>query len=157
MNAPIQAPVTGKECLVSSHSALYALVGFYSAFNTRDLGAMSRNWAQTDEAVMANPLGGLRRGWTSIREVYERIFQGPATVYVEFHDYTLHESETLFYVVGRERGYLERDGRRLDLAIRTSRVFRKLDGRWQQVHHHGSIEDPALLDRYQKAVRGEEF
>ena len=55
MNAPIQAPVTGKECLVSSHSALYALVGFYSAFNTRDLGAMSRNWAQTDEAVMANP------------------------------------------------------------------------------------------------------
>jgi len=157
MNAPIQAPVTGKECLVSSHSALYALVGFYSAFNTRDLGAMSRNWAQTDEAVMANPLGGLRRGWTSIREVYERIFQGPATVYVEFHDYTLHESETLFYVVGRERGYLERDGRRLDLAIRTSRVFRKLDGRWQQVHHHGSIEDPLLLDRYQKAVRGEEF
>ncbi len=157
MNAPIQAPVTGKECLVSSHSALYALVGFYSAFNTRDLGAMSRNWAQMDEAVMANPLGGLRRGWTEIRQVYERIFQGPATVYVEFHDYTLHESETLFYVVGRERGYLERDGRRLDLAIRTSRVFRKLDGRWQQVHHHGSIEDPALLDRYQKAVRGEEF
>ncbi len=157
MNAPIQAPVTGKECLVSSHSALYALVGFYSAFNTRDLGAMSRNWAQTDEAVMANPLGGLRRGWTSIREVYERIFQGPATVYVEFHDYTLHESETLFYVVGRERGYFERDGQRLDLAIRTSRVFRKLDGRWQQVHHHGSIKDPALLDRYQKAVRGEQF
>ena len=157
MNAPIQAPVTGKECLVSSHSALYALVGFYSAFNTRDLGAMSRNWAQTDEAVMANPLGGLRRSWTSIREVYERIFQGPATVYVEFHDYTLHESEALFYVVGRERGYLERDGRRLDLAIRTSRVFRKLDGRWQQVHHHGSIENPALLERYQKAVRGEAF
>ena len=57
----------------------------------------------------------------------------------------------------RERGYLERDGRRLDLAIRTSRVFRKLDGRWQQVHHHGSIEDPLLLDRYQKAVRGEQF
>jgi len=157
MNSPIQAPVTGKECLVSSQSARYALVGFYSAFNSRDLGAMSRNWARTEEIAMANPLGGLRRGWEEIRGVYERIFNGPAKVYVEFHDYTLHESETLFYAVGRERGYLDRDGKRLDLAIRTSRVFRKLDGRWQQVHHHGSIEDPALLERYQKAVRGEAF
>ena len=157
MNSPIQAPVTGKECLVSSQSARYALVGFYSAFNSRDLGAMSRNWARTEEIAMANPLGGLRRGWEEIRGVYERIFNGPAKVYVEFHDYTLHESETLFYAVGRERGYLERDGKRLDLAIRTSRVFRKSDGRWQQVHHHGSIEDPALLERYQKAVRGEAF
>jgi ketosteroid isomerase-like protein len=157
VSAPVQTPITGKECLVSSHSVLYALVGFYSAFNTRDLGGMSRNWAQSDDIAMSNPLGGLRRGWEEIRGVYERIFNGPAKVYVEFHDYTLHESETFFYAVGRERGYLERDGKRLDLAIRTSRVFRKLDGRWQQVHHHGSIEDPALLERYQKAVRGEAF
>lgn len=150
----IQTPITGKECLVSSHSSLYALVGFYSAFNTRDLAAMSRNWAQTDDVVMANPLGGVRRGWPAIREVYEKIFLGPALVYVEFYDYTLHQSENLFYAVGRERGYFERDGQRLDLAIRTSRIFRKQNGRWQQVHHHGSMEDPARLDRYQQAVRG---
>lgn len=157
MTEPVQTPITGKECLVSNYSPLYALVGFYSAFNTRDLGAMSRNWSQTDEAVMANPLGGVRRGWGAIREVYERIFNGPARVCVEFYDYTLHESEHLFYAVGRERGHFERDGRRIDLAIRTSRVFRKLDGRWQQVHHHGSMDDPALFERYQKAVRGEPF
>ena len=157
MIEPIVTPITGKECLVGNHAPLYALTGFYSAFNTRDLGAMNRNWAQTDEVVMANPLGDVRRGWTAIREIYERIFQGPAKVYVEFYDYTLHESENLFYAVGRERGYLERNGRRIDLAIRTSRVFRQLDGRWQQVHHHGSIEDPALLERYRKAVRGEPF
>lgn len=157
MTETIQNPITGKECLASSHSPLYALVGFYSAFNTRDLGAMNRNWTQTEEAVMANPLGGVKRGWSAIREVYERIFNGPTRVYVEFYDYTLHESDSLFYAIGRERGYFERDGRRIDLAIRTSRVFRKLDGRWQQVHHHGSMEDPVLLDRYQKAVRGELF
>ncbi len=157
MNAPIQAPITGRECLVSSQSALYALVGFYGAFNTRDLGAMRRNWSPSDDIAMSNPLGGLHRGWEEIRGVYERIFNGPAKVYVEFYDYTLHESENLFYAVGRERGCLERDGKRLDLAIRTSRVFRRRDGRWQQVHHHGSIEDPALLERYRKAVRGEPF
>ena len=151
----IATPITGKEGQMTNDSTRYALVGFYNAFNTRDLPAMSRNWAQTDEIAMDNPLGGIRRGWPAIREVYERIFTGPARVYVEFYDYTLHEVGDIFYAVGRERGYIRRDANQIDLAIRTSRIFRKFNGRWLQVHHHGSIEDPALLDRYQKAVRGE--
>src|SRR5581483_2146497 len=44
-------------------------------------------------------------------------------------------------------------GAALPLAIRTSRVFRKIDGRWRQVHHHGSMDDPKLLARYQALVR----
>jgi ketosteroid isomerase-like protein len=152
---PIATPIIGKECLVTNQSALYALTGFYSAFNSRDLAAMSRNWAQTADVVMDNPIGGIRRGWAAIREGYERLFTGPAEVYVEFYDYTLHDVGDLFYAVGRERGYFRVNGKQLGLAIRTSRIFHKREGRWQQVHHHGSIEDPALLDRYQKAVRGE--
>lgn len=152
MTETIAAPITGKECLVSHHAALYALVGFYNAFNTRDLSSMSRNWAHSDEAIMANPLGDVRRGWPAIREVYEKIFNGPAKVYVEFYDYSLHETDEMFYAVGRERG-----DRRIELAIRTSRVFRRLDNRWQQVHHHGSIDNPHLLECYQKAVRNENF
>lgn len=151
----IAAPITGKECLVSNHGPLYALVGFYSAFNTRDLPAMGRNWAHSDEVIMTNPLGDVRRGWPAIREVYEKIFNGPAKVYVEFYDYSLHATDEMFYAVGRERGYCERGDQRIELAIRTSRVFRRLDNRWQQVHHHGSIDNPALLERYQKTVRGE--
>lgn len=143
---------------MGSHAPILALIAFYAAFNNRDLAAMERNWwTRGDDAVMANPLGDVRRGWAAIREIYERIFSGSATVYVEFYDYTLHETGEMFYAVGRERGYFEIDGRRIGLAIRTSRIFRKLDGRWLQVHHHGSIEDPELLARYQKAVRGEVF
>jgi ketosteroid isomerase-like protein len=158
MNPALPTVINGQNCYMGAHAPVLALIAFYAAFNGRELTAMGRNWwTQGEEAVMANPLGGIRRGWPAIREVYERIFTGPAKVYVEFHDYTLHEIDELFYVIGRERGYFERDDRRIDLAIRTSRVFRKFDNRWQQVHHHGSIEDPHLLERYQKAVRGEPF
>mgnify|MGYP000386127376 CR=1 FL=1 len=150
------AVINGRNCYMGSQAPVLALIAFYAAFNDRDLTAMERNWwTEGDEAVMANPLGGIRRGWPAIREVYERIFTGPAKVYVEFYDYTLHEAGEVFYTVGRERGYFERDGLQIELAIRTSRMFRKLDGRWRQLHHHGSIEDPALLERYQKTVRGE--
>ena len=34
-------------------------------------------------------------------------------------------------------------------------MFRKIDGRWRQVHHHGSIDDPESLKAFQKAVLGE--
>lgn len=103
---------------------------------------------------MDNPLGGIRRGWTEIRGVYERLFSAPALVYVEFYDYTLHETAELFYAVGRERGHITCAGETLALAIRTSRIFRRTQDGWRQVHHHGSIDDPGLLARYQRAVLG---
>jgi hypothetical protein len=82
------------------------------------------------------------------------VFSGPAVVYVAFHDYTLHVGQDLFYAVGRERGHFRKGDTELTLAIRTSRVFRLFEGRWKQVHHHGSIDDSGLLARYQSAVLG---
>ena len=115
---------------------------------------MADNWAQSDEIAMDNPLGGIKRGWDEIKLVYDRIFNGQAKVYVEYYDYTIHETDVMFYVVGRERGYFRLAENEVKLAIRTSRVFKKIDGRWRQVHHHGSIDDPELLARYQAAVIG---
>ena len=114
---------------------------------------MTRNWAQTDEAVMDNPVGGIKRGWEEIRTVYERIFSSSGQYWFEFYDYSYHEAGEIFYVVGRERGEYSGGEATLNMAIRTSRVFRRIDGGWRQVHHHGSIDDPKLLAAYQQAVR----
>ena len=151
---PVQEAVTGREDLNGAAFPHQALVQFYRAFNTCDLKMMAENWARSEAVSMDNPLGGIKRGWAEIQTVYERIFNGPAKVYVEFYDYTIHETAETFYAVGRERGYLRRNDDEIPLAIRTSRIFQKTDGRWWQVHHHGSIEDPGLLQRYQKAVLG---
>lgn len=149
---PVQEAITGKEKHEGSSSPYHALVQFYAAFNSADMQMMSENWAQSDDIAMDNPLGGIKRGWAEIQQVYERIFNGPAKVYVEYFDYTIHETSEMFYAVGRERGYFRLAEDELTLAIRTSRIFRKIDNCWKQVHHHGSIEDPQLLARYQSAV-----
>lgn len=73
--------------------------------------------------------------------------------HVEFYDYTLHQFGEVFYVVGRECGHVSTRGMRLDMKIRTTRVFRFDGTRWRQVHHHGSIEDSQLLAAYQGLVR----
>lgn len=151
---PIQIPITGREEVGEQASPFSALVQFYSAFNKRDLALMSQNWSQSGDIAMDNPLGSIKRGWHEIGPVYEKIFSGPVEVYVEYYDYTLHETAEMFYSVGRERGWFRLGGKEVALAIRTSRIFRKLVGQWKQVHHHGSIDDPDLLRRYQDAVTG---
>jgi ketosteroid isomerase-like protein len=149
---PRAEAVTGQET-ADPTTPLGALSEFYRAFNGRDLALMSRNWLSTDEASMDNPLGDIKRGWHEISQVYQRVFSGAATVTVEFFDYTLHETSDTFLAVGRERGTLASRDATLELKIRTSRWFKRVNGRWRQLHHHGSMEDADLLARYQAAVR----
>lgn len=152
---PIQEAITGTEDQGDLSSPFQALVQFYCAFNSGNLHMMAENWAQSDAITMDNPLGGIKRGWSEIQAVYQSIFSGTAKVYVEYHDYTIQETAEMSCAVGRERGYFRRGGEEIALAIRTSRIFQKVGGRWRQVHHHGSIEDARLLARYQAAVLGQ--
>ena len=145
--------ITGRENPSSLDDRLAAIAEFYRAFNTRDLTLMERNWTRSGEAVMDNPVGGIRRGWAEIRSVYEQIFRSNARVEVEFYDYSIASADDMFYAAGRERGRLTSPTTTLDLAIRTTRVFRRVEGRWRQIHHHGSIDDPQRLAAYQDAVR----
>lgn len=138
---------------------LAVLTEFYASFNARDVEGSMANWAKQKDVIMCNPIGGIRHGWEAIYEGYQRIMQGATHVYVEFYDYQLVESSDMFIAVGRERGYAEQasvnQDRRIELAIRTSRIFRRIHDKWQQVHHHGSIDDPDLLKQYQKFIKGE--
>jgi ketosteroid isomerase-like protein len=151
--ARIEEPVTGREQIADPAQPQYALSQFYRALNARDGALMEQNWDGSPEAAMDNPLGGIKRGWADIRQTYEALFATPWAYSFEFWDYTLHRGTDVFWVVGRERGRLSKPGETLELAIRTTRLFRWVGGRWRQIHHHGSIDDPQMLASYLAAVR----
>ena len=144
--------VNGTESMRGQTDPVAALVMFYRAFNEADMDLMQNNWLHSAEASMSNPLGGLRRGWNEISEVYKKIFNGPADVHVEFHDYTIHQTDGMFCAVGRETGSIAIGNKNISLDIRTSRLYVFHDGKWLQLHHHGSIDKPAMLDQYQTLV-----
>jgi ketosteroid isomerase-like protein len=150
---PIQEPITGNEELGDLSQPQQALVQFYRAFNSRDLKMIDDNFAHSDEVAIDNPLGGIRRGADEPHKMYEGVFKSPANVHVVFWDYTIHRAGDVFWAVGRERGTYVDGGVEKNLNIRTSRIFQLIDGRWRQMHHHGSIEDAMLLADYQNAVR----
>lgn len=139
--------------------ALAALETFYHAFNRRDADLLRAVWAAGPLIQLNNPLGGILRGIDPIAALYDRVFTGPARVWVEFHDIAAFEAPAMVAFAGRERGEFRVGDAVVPLAIRTSRVFAHgaWDGgapRWAQVHHHGSIDDPEALAAYQRAVRG---
>lgn len=150
---PIQEPITGNEELGELGQPQQALAQFYRAFNSRDLKMIDDNFAHSDDVAIDNPLGGIRRGADEPHKMYEGVFKSPANVHVVFWDYTIHRAGDVFWAVGRERGTYLDGGVEKNLNIRTTRIFQLIDGRWRQMHHHGSIEDAKLLADYQNAVR----
>ena len=150
---PVEKPITGEEPLTDLSQPEQALVQFYKAFNTRNIGLIDQNFATTDEVAIDNPLGGIRRGADQPHKMYQGIFASPADLHVVFWDYTIDRVGDVFWAIGRERGtYRDGDDKR-EINIRTSRLFRLVDGRWRQVHHHGSVDDPKALADLQNAVR----
>jgi ketosteroid isomerase-like protein len=132
-----------------------ALETFYYAFHNRDLDALGAVWADSLLTQLNNPVGGILRGADAIVGLYSNIFRGAASVQVTFTDVISYQGREHAMFAGREIGsYTAGGGRPVPLEIRTSRYFRYEDGRWRQYHHHGSIDDPAVLQAYQQAFRG---
>ncbi len=147
--------IEGDEPLLGDGGALDALIGFYRAFNTGGLAGLARNWSQGDDPSMNNPIGGIQRGWEAIAQGYRRLFEGPATVRVEFFDVTSQGGPDHHLFVGRERGTCVSPSGTLDLRIPTSRLIVVIGGERRQRHHLGSIEEPALLGAYQTVIFGQ--
>lgn len=134
--------------------ALAAVETFYYAFNNRSPGLLKEVWLNDPLCQLNNPLGGIIRGIEPISALYEKIFNGPSRVWVEFYDIVLYLTRDAAIFAGRERGEFLNGEAVVNLAIRTTRIFiyDSAAGSWVQAHHHGSIDDVALLNRYQKAI-----
>ena len=72
---------------------------------------------------------------------------------LEFFDCAIQESADVFYAVDPERDTFTSGGSALDLAIRTSRIFRRAGGRCREMRHHGSIDAPRRLEACQNATQ----
>ena len=132
------------------------LESFYFAFNNRDMDVFRKVWADHALIQLNNPLGGMLRGYEAIAALYQRVFTGPAAVWVELGDIVEFQTDAMIVFAGREIGEFSQAGKSLPLSIRTSRIVQWFGPEvgWRQTHHHGSIDDAQLLGEYQQVVRG---
>ena len=140
--------------LPGREGALAALETFYYALNGKDLETLVAGWADDPLVQLNNPIGGILRSREAVRSLYERVFAGSLDVQVTFGNAATYWMDGSVVFAGREVGtYRHPALGEQPLHIRTTRIFR-YDGVWQQVHHHGSIDDADALAAYQGAVSG---
>lgn len=139
----------------SIDGALACLETFYYSFNNKDIDTFKKVWYNNDLIQLNNPLGGIVRGINPIVEVYDKIFNSQAKVWVKFTDIIYYASDEMIVFAGTEIGEFSTYNETIPLKIRTSRIFGYLDNekRWFQLHHHGSIDNSDLLYKYQNAVK----
>ncbi len=132
-----------------------ALETLYYALNHRILSLFRQMWVDDPFSQLDNPVGGIARGTDEIAALYARIFNGAVRVKVELRDVVRYVTPEIVVFAGTEQGTYEVDGQVIPLTIRTTRIFRYVEGLgWRQMHHHGSIDQPEALARYQRAVFG---
>lgn len=123
----------------ATEELLAANRAFYTAFEGRDLDAMSDVWLHEDEVVCTHPGWSSLRGWPAVAASWFALFQG---------------DQQLQFILTREQaevhgdvGWVTVDENLITGTLASSvaalNLFRRVEGRWRMVVHQGS----AISDR----------
>jgi ketosteroid isomerase-like protein len=96
-------------------------------------------YSHREDATLANPFGGVWRGWKQVSEALDRA----ASVYRDgqftaIENLAKHVTPDLAYMVEIERYSAKVAGsaKVSQLALRTTSILRREDGEWKVVHRH---------------------
>ena len=121
-----------------------ANAAFYAALSSRDISAVERIWVRDGQVF--NIFGASKVpmvGWGAIKAGYEGLFERFVELSVTFPEPLVRQDGEIAIVVGVEtlRAKLA-NGESANLALPTTNVFVKHDGKWLMVHHHSSRPPP---------------
>ena len=98
-----------------------------------------RLFSQRDDVTLGNPFGPVGRGWSEVAAIMDRAashYRDGEIVRVE--NLAKYVTSELAYIVESERFRTKIAGREAlsPVALRTTSIFRREDGRWKIVHRH---------------------
>ena len=115
---------------------------FYQAFESADLVAMMRVWADDDTIACAHPMGKLLQGRATVRESWRQLFSGDQRMRFRIQHQQIRQSQTLAIHSVLETIFLRGDSRPRPPIVATN-VFIHTDQGWRIVLHHAS---PSVID-----------
>ncbi|PST82602.1 hypothetical protein C7T94_08015 [Pedobacter yulinensis] len=144
--------ISGQEPAAVLPPPLRVISEFYAGFNNRNIEAVAENWMQVNEAIAISPAGRVAFGWENIRTVYEWIFSRKASIRAQFCDYSLLMNDDLFYAVGTEKIEVCLGRESITASANITRMYKRRNDEWKQIHLHGSIAKADELLAYQAAL-----
>ena len=116
-----------------------AVARFYAALNTLFTGQlepMIKLWSHRPDVTYMGPGGGFRHGWPEVLADWEGQAKMKLGGSVEPKDITITVGHDLAIVSDLEVGHNVVDGKRQDLTLRATNLFRREHGTWKMIGHH---------------------
>ena len=124
---------------VEVEAVLAANAAYYEAFEARDLDAMSDVWLHDDDVVCTHPGWKTLHGWGAVAGSWFALFGGPQHLQFILTNARVQLSGDVAWVTVDENLISDQVG----ATVAAVNVFRRVDGRWRMVLHHGSPVAPA--------------
>jgi uncharacterized protein (TIGR02246 family) len=148
--------VTAKACLIAlclCPIATYALADdqaeiralearFAKAFNAKDVDALMKNYVPDNSLIVFDLVPPLQyEGAQLYRKNWENFFpifkEGPK---FEMRDLVIETDQSLAFSHSTQHvGGTDQNGNAIDLTVRSTDVYRKINGQWLIVHEHVSF------------------
>jgi uncharacterized protein (TIGR02246 family) len=120
--------------VADAEAVLAANQAFYDAHEARDLDAMAGVWADGDDVACIHPGWPILRGHDDVLESWRRIFGGPGrNQFIVTNDAVVVDGDVAWVTCDENLVDSGATG-----TVAATNVFRRLDGRWRLVVHHGS-------------------
>jgi uncharacterized protein (TIGR02246 family) len=119
-------------------AVLAANAAFYQAFESLDIGRMAEVWSRDDSIRCVHPGWLLLTGREPVIDSWERIFDNAAVMQFNIKDADVTIEGDVAWVVCTEGLTSVQGGRVAEGRVQSTNIFRKEDGRWLLLHHHGS-------------------
>jgi ketosteroid isomerase-like protein len=111
---------------------------YYEAFEARDLDAMSDVWQHHDNVVCTHPGWKTLHGWGAVAGSWFALFGGPQHLQFILTDERVHLAGDVAWVTLDENLISDE----VSGTVAAVNVYRRVDGRWKMVLHHGSPVSP---------------
>ncbi len=121
------------------------------AFAKGDPKPFQALYSRREDATLANPFGGIMRGWESIKRVTDRAAKFYREGWCTFENIVKNETSQFAYLVEIEHYNSKMLGNK-EISVgslRVTSVFRKEEGVWKTVHRQA---DPLIAEQTFESV-----
>lgn len=113
---------------------------FYEAFEALDIDRMAACWHQGDDVRCIHPGWDVMVGWPRVSRSLMAIFANSGYIQFFLTDVQVQVDQELAWLTCAENILSGEQAKRevQDAKVLATNVFRRIDGAWRMVHHHGS-------------------
>ena len=111
---------------------------FYKAFESLDVTAMDKIWAQQEYVTCIHPGWSIRVGWPAVRDSWVVIFNNTFSMEFQLTELQVQVAADVAWVICTENISSRVGETTQNSRVVATNLYERIGEEWKIIHHHGS-------------------